>query len=924
MAKKQGKPRKTDSRDDLDDVQNPGTENDGDSEAAETENDDLVGDNDDAEWTEEAAGDPELAEDSLREMMAANFIEYASYTIRDRAIPDVTDGLKPVQRRILHSLHVIDDGRFHKVANVIGHTMQYHPHGDASIGGALVVLANKRYFIDRQGNFGNIYTGDPASAARYIECRLTPLAREVLFNREITEFIPSYDGRNKEPVALPAKVPSLLMLGSDGIAVGMTTRILPHNFRELLEGQIAILKNEPFSVYPDFAQGGIMDVSEYKDGKGRITLRAVIDELNDKTLVIREIPATTTTESLINSIEDATKKGKIKIAGISDYTADKVEIEISLPRGIHAEEAIKQLYAYTECETSITSNILVIRDNMPVRMTVSEVLRYNTEQLTEYLRRELEIELGKLHDRFHERTLAEIFIENRIYKRIEECETFELVMVEVRRGLEKFRHLLIRDITDEDIEKLLQLQIRRISRFDINKNHEELDRIAKAIEKTNHDLAHLKTFTIAYIRDLLNRFGKDYERRTRISDIEQVDVREVALHNIKVGHDRQGQFVGTEVKNSNKTEPPLACTEFDRLVLMRNDGTFKVVPIPEKLYVGPIKYLFRADKEQVYSMIYRDRKRNTYYAKRFQIQSYIMDKEYGTIPKGCIIEGIYTNYGVVVRAELTPNRRRNVEHIDIAFDEIELRSTAARGFKVVGYPVETFVQVKRGTPAPDTETEEPMESEADADPESTGQQTEEAEQQTGKETIALPPPEPATEAEDDGSERALPEETEKVSEPDLDVEVPATEQTSRKTPAPAVTETSPEAHGAADVAQEWRKRTQAAARTKTDSSKNSVPREPAIPDSKKAPRTPSVTPAEAGPASTEQESVIGARGGPKKSASERAAKKQRRAEGEDAEKNKPDTRDTENAPGKSAPGTATGGKKPRRSIIDEETPFFLE
>ncbi len=684
-------------------------------------------------------------DDSLRDMMAGNFIEYASYVIRDRAIPDVDDGLKPVQRRILHSLHDKEDGRFHKVANIIGHTMQYHPHGDASIGNALVVLANKEYFIDRQGNFGNIFTGDPASAARYIECRLTPLAREVLFNREITTFIDSYDGRNREPVSLPAKVPSLLMLGSEGIAVGMTTRILPHNFRELLKAQIALLKGRSTRLYPDFLQGGTMDVSEYDDGRGRVKLRARIEKNNDKTLTIREIPASTFTESLIASIEDAVKKGKIKIASINDYTAETVAIEINLPRGVHADEAIKQLYAYTDCEVGISSNILVIKDNMPVEMTVSEVLQHNTERLVSYLEQELKIELGRLHDRFHERTLAEIFIQNRIYQRIEECESYDRVLAEVRSGLEAFRHLLTREITDEDIEKLLQLRIRRISRFDINKNRDELDNIVAAIKLTKHHLAHLTDFAIDYIRALLKKYGKDYPRRTRIEELEDVDVRQVALRNIRVGHDRQGQFVGTEVKNSNKNEAPLVCTEFDRLVVLRNDGLFKVIPIPAKLYVGPVKVVMKADKNQVYSMIYRDRKRKTYYAKRFRIDRYIMNREYRVMPKGCIIEALYTNSGVVVRAELAPNKRRAAEHVDLDFDAVEIRSTGARGFKITAYPVRVFTLLRRGAPSgpPETGGDTPADSDNAAKPD--GEEAREPVQQPDPNPQSSPPAPESTE-----------------------------------------------------------------------------------------------------------------------------------------------------------------------------------
>ena len=648
-------------------------------------------------------------DDSLRGLMTVNFIEYASYVIKERAIPDIDDGLKPVQRRILHSLYELDDGRFHKVANIIGHTMRYHPHGDQSIGNALVVLANKEYFIDRQGNFGNIFTGDAASASRYIECRLTPLAREVLFNPEITETVDSYDGRNREPVSLPAKVPALLMLGSDGIAVGMTTRVLPHNFVELLEAQISILRGQDFALYPDFLTGGLMDVQDYDDGRGRIKVRAKIETPDDKTLIIREIPASTTTESLMGSVEDAVRKGKLKIASIHDYTAGAPEIEIKLPRGVHARETIKLLYAYTDCQVSISSNMIVIKDNRPVEMTVSAVLRHNTEKLLDDLRRELELQLGKLQERFHEKTLAQIFIENRIYKRIEECETYARVLAEVRKGLAKFRHLLRRDITDEDIEKLLQLQIRRISLFDINKNRQEIDDILKGIEETQDNLDHLKAYAVRYLKALLKKYGKQYPRRTQIEDLEAIDVKKVALQNIRVGHDRGGHFLGSDVRNSNKNEPPFVCSEFDRLVLMQTNGKYKVIPIPDKLYVGPVKYVFKADRLQVYCMVYRQKKGRKTYAKRFRIDRYIMDREYAAAPPGCTIENIYTNYGVVLRCELVPRKRQREASIDVDFETVPIRSAGARGFKVTDHPVASFTQVRRGTPTPPTSGEEPGE-----------------------------------------------------------------------------------------------------------------------------------------------------------------------------------------------------------------------
>src|SRR3954452_2751864 len=420
----------------------------------------------------------------LHRRVNTGFLEYASYVIRDRAIPNLEDGLKPVQRRILWALHEKDDGRFIKVANVVGHAMQYHPHGDASIGDALVVLANKRYLIEGQGNFGNIFTGDPPAAARYIECRLTELARNEVFNDEITEFIPSYDGRNKEPVTLPCKLPLLLMLGTEGIAVGMSSRILPHNFPELLEAQIAILKKQPFKCLPDFQTGGLMDARGYKDGAGEIKVRAKIKIKDDSTVLIKEIPPTTTTESLMASIEDASRKGKIKVKSVNDYTSEEVEIEVRAPSGVSAEKLVDALYAFTDCEIILTSRITLIRDNRPVEMTVSDVLRANTEQLIATLKRELELRETKLQDELHFRTLERIFIEERIYKRIEQCKTNEAVVVAVQDGFKPFTKELYRELSEEDIDRLLQVRIRRISLFDINKHREEIEKVKGDLNET--------------------------------------------------------------------------------------------------------------------------------------------------------------------------------------------------------------------------------------------------------------------------------------------------------------------------------------------------------------------------------------------------------------------------------------------------------
>ena len=449
---------------------------------------------------------------NLEPLMQRNFLEYASYVIMDRAIPDVRDGCKPVQRRILHTLHEMDDGKFHKVANVIGETMKLHPHGDASIGDALVVLANKDYFIEKQGNFGNPLTGHRAAAARYIECRLTPLARETLFARHLTTFIPSYDGRKREPVFLPARLPVVLLLGTEGIAVGMSTRILPHNLPELWKAQIRILRGRRFQVHPDFPSGGLADVSDFDDGRGRVKIRARIERKNDRCVVIREVPHGTTTESLVASLEAAAQKGQVKIGAIHDYTTERVEIEVHLTRGVTAEEVIPQLYAYTDCEVSASSNMVVIRDNRPVEMTVSEVLEDATRRIQDVLRRDLEHELGQLQDRHHWLTLEQIFVENRVYKVIESARTDRQVRSEVVKGMEAFRLLFVRAMTDEDVDRLLAIKIRRISLYDIEKNRKETDGVVRAIGKVQTRLADIKATTIDYLKELIKKYGDRYPR----------------------------------------------------------------------------------------------------------------------------------------------------------------------------------------------------------------------------------------------------------------------------------------------------------------------------------------------------------------------------------------------------------------------------
>ncbi|MEC8991151.1 MAG: DNA topoisomerase IV subunit A, partial [Candidatus Latescibacterota bacterium] len=425
----------------------------------------------------------------IKQIYDRNWVEYSSYYIKERAIPHLDDGLKPVQRRILHTLYELDDERFHKVANVVGSTMKYHPHGDASIYSALVVLANKDLAIDKQGNFGNIYTGDMASAARYIECRLTDLAREVIFDKQITDYVDSYDGRNKEPVVLPVRIPLLLAQGAEGIAVAMATKILPHNLIELLEAQVAYMQDKLFQVFPDFPTGGMVDVSSYEDGNGKVLVRAKLEPTSDdKRILVKEIPYGTTTEALISSIEDAARKNKVKVASIQDYTAENVEIEIKLPRGVYAKDVVDTLYAFTDCEMSISLNLLVIDGETPRVMSVTEVLQHNVDRLVDILKAQLRIEEGSLNDRLHAKTLEQIFIENRIYKAIEEEKTSEGVIQAVFDGLEKHKKQIKREVTRDDVDILLRIPIRRISLYDIERAKKEMREIKERLKQVRHDL----------------------------------------------------------------------------------------------------------------------------------------------------------------------------------------------------------------------------------------------------------------------------------------------------------------------------------------------------------------------------------------------------------------------------------------------------
>lgn len=566
-----------------------------------------------------------------------NFIQYASYVIRDRAIPDLTDGLKPVQRRILHTLFEVDDGRYHKVANIVGQCMKYHPHGDASIYSALVVLANKELFIDKQGNFGNLYTGDGASAPRYIECRIRPLARDILYNPKITQYVPSYDGRSQEPVVFRAKLPLVLILGAEGIAVGMSTKILSHNIREVIEAEKKCLQGEGFKLYPDFPTGGLMDVSDYRDGLGKVVMRAKMDTSDDKKIVITEIPAGSTTETLINSIENAARNGKVKIASIHDYTADTVNIEIKLSRGVYSKDVVDSLYAFTECEQSVSCNLLVIRDNMPVVMTVTDVIKYHAKQLVVVLKEELEVEKAELTDRLHARTLERIFIEERIYKRIETMKTAETVVKAVIEGFLPFKKDLIREVTPDDVDRLLKIPIRRISLYDINKNREEVKSINARLKEIEKLLKNLTEYAIGWLDGILAKLdAKNTKRRTKITNISVVDVKEVVKRDIPVRYDGKTGYLGTGVPGGDEK---LRITPYDRVFFIRKSGIYTVTDAPEKVFVGPdMWYCGLGEKESLskvlFTIIYRDPATQYMYIKRCRIDAYIMNRDYFFAPDG--------------------------------------------------------------------------------------------------------------------------------------------------------------------------------------------------------------------------------------------------------------------------------------------------
>lgn len=625
--------------------------------------------------------------DDIKQVFKENYLRYASYVILDRAIPHISDGLKPVQRRILWTLFQMDDGKLHKVANVAGQTMALHPHGDAPIVEALVHIANRGYLLDTQGNFGNPLTGDPHAAARYIETRLSGLAKETLFNPALTPFSPSYDGRAQEPITLPAKIPLLLLQGAEGIAVGMATKILPHNFAELLEAEIALLEGKPFALYPDFPSGGIIDASEYDKGRGRVKVRATLHAPDEKRILISEICYGTTTESLIHSIDEAAKKGKVKIDSINDYTAEKIEIEIKLPRGHYADKVIEQLYAFTECELTINTQLLCIHNDLPWEGTVDEVLETSVSLLQAYLKKELELERDQLLQNSFEKSLEALFISHRLYKSLESLTEYEALFTALEKGFQPFHAELARLPTREDLKRLLQLPIRRISLFDLKKNQEELLAIQQRLLVVEKELAHLKKYTIRYLKGVLKKYGPLFPRRTKLKEITPLDKKRLSQRTLRIGYDPETGYVGTKVSGSHSLE----CSSLEKLLLVFADGSYSVINIPEKQYIHTKKataiWIGPADKETILSLLYKEIKTGYPYVKRFVVKQFILDKEYRFLDPGQPIEHFTAERGVTLLLTCKGKRGKRISKTTCALDGVAVQGVGAKGIRVADQPL---------------------------------------------------------------------------------------------------------------------------------------------------------------------------------------------------------------------------------------------
>lgn len=634
------------------------------------------------------------------------FLDYASYVILERAVPHLHDGLKPVQRRILHSLRELEDGRYHKVANVIGNTMKYHPHGDASIGDAMVQLGQKELLLDMQGNWGNIYTGDSAAAPRYIEVRLSKFALEVMFNTKTTEWLASYDGRSKEPVTLPAKFPLLLAQGVEGIAVGMACKILPHNFIELIDASIHALRGKKMKIYPDFLTGGLADFTNYNGGLrgGRVRVRAKIDKLDKKTLVIREIPFGTTTSSLIESIIRANDKNKIKVKKVEDNTAEVVEVLIYLPSDVSPDKMIDALYAFTDCEVSISPNMAVIEDDKPRFLDVNEMLALSAQRTLDLLKWELEIRKSELEELWHFASLEKIFIEKRIYRDIEECETWEAILKAIHKGLKPHISHLLREVTDEDVTRLTEIRIKRISKFDSLKADEKIAALEDEIKVVKSNLKNITEYTIEYFKELKKKYGKGRERKTEIKVFDNIEATKVAVANAKLYINRNEGFVGTGLKRT-ESEYICDCSDIDDIIVFLQDGTMSVSKVSSKAYFG--KNIIHAgvwkkgDARTIYNMIYRDGKGGPAMMKRFAVNSITRDKDYD-LTKGSEGSGVLyftanpNGEAEVVTVHLRPKPKLKKLRFDLDFSELAIKSRSANGNILSKHTVSRITKKEEG------------------------------------------------------------------------------------------------------------------------------------------------------------------------------------------------------------------------------------
>ena len=617
------------------------------------------------------------------------FLDYASYSILDRAVPHLEDGLKPVQRRILHSMKRMDDGRYNKVANIVGHTMQFHPHGDASIGDALVQMGQKDLLIDTQGNWGNILTGSSAAAPRYIEARLSKFALDTVFNPKTTEWKMSYDGRNKEPITLPVKFPLLLVQGAEGIAVGLSTKILPHNFCEICDAAISYLHDQPFRLYPDFPTAGSIDVSKYNDGQrgGSVKVRAKIEKLDQKTLVIREIPFSKTSETLQDSIVKAVEKGKIKARKVEDLTAANVEIQVHLAPGVSSDKTIDALYAFTDCEVSISPNCCVIEDNKPKFLTVSDVLRHTTDRTKDLIRQELEIRKGELLEQLHFQSLEKIFIEERIYKdkKFEEAPNVDKVCEHIDERLTPYYPTLIREVTKDDILKLLEIKMQRILKFNKAKAEELMARLKAEIEEIDRDLANLTEVTANWFQFLKDKYGKDHPRLTEIRNFDTIDSAKVAEANQKLYINRTDGFLGTGLK---KDEFVCNCSDLDDIIIFYKDGKYKVIRVAEKVFVGKnilyVAVFKKNDSRTIYNVVYRDGKKGYYFMKRFNVTSMTRDKEYDLTQGTAGSKVMYftanpNGEAEIIKVTLDPSPKLKKIFMEKDFSEVMIKGRGSKG-----------------------------------------------------------------------------------------------------------------------------------------------------------------------------------------------------------------------------------------------------